>query len=153
MVAGRFGEAFIAQLLAKRGIVDVVQANTEGIDLFAISKKNSFIGKNKIIGISVKTRKNHNGIPLNYKQMQRAAKTWNIVPWVGIVISNDPQFSDAYLLPLKSALMVSSLGNHKKGKDYFLSGSKLRNGNLERYHLTTAIKEISTDPNRNKVES
>jgi hypothetical protein len=37
--AGRFGEAYIAHLLAKKGVVDVVQANSSGFDLLAVDRK------------------------------------------------------------------------------------------------------------------
>lgn len=142
-VAGRFGEAFIAQLLAKKGVVDVVEASGEGFDLFAITKRSSLIKKNTLVGISVKARKNYNGIPLRYPAVQRAAKTWHAEPWIGIVISNATEPPDAYMLPLKVAITISHKGNTKRGKDYLLSGSRLSNGDFERYHLTSyAAKEM-----------
>ncbi|MCL4373908.1 hypothetical protein M1367_03470 [Candidatus Marsarchaeota archaeon] len=140
--AGRFGEAYIAHLLAKKGVVDVVQANSSGFDLLAVDKKgrqlnsaNLSFRKGMINCISVKDRKFHSQIPLGYNKLKEAAKTWNADPWFGIVISNPPKLN-AYLIPLEDARKFSSYSSKKK--DYLLSEPRIRD---KKYTLATYAEE------------
>lgn len=146
--AGRFGEAYIAHLLAKKGIVDVVQANSSGFDLLAVDEKGHKLNSDglgfrqgKINCISVKDRKFHSQIPLGYDKLKEAAKIWNADPWVGIVISNPPKL-DAYLIPLGDALKFSSHDANKN--DYLLSVAGIRNN---KYMLATYAEESSIEEN------
>jgi hypothetical protein len=143
--AGRFGEAYIAHLLAKKG-VDVVQANSSGFDLLAIDKGNHKLNsyglrfrRGRLICISVKDRKLHTQIPIGYKKLDKAAKKWNADPWVGIVISNPPKL-DAYLVPLDEARELSKYNKNKK--DRYVSVSKIRD--KKKYTLAQYAEE-STD--------
>ncbi len=147
-VAGRFGEAYIAHLLAKKGVVDVVQANSSGFDLLAIDKKGHPLNSNglsfrqgRLNCISVKDRKFHSQIPLGYNKLKEAAKTWNADPWFGIVISNPPKLS-AYLIPLKDARKFSSYSKAKN--DYLLSEPSIRD---KGYTLATYSEEALDSEN------
>lgn len=146
--AGRFGEAYIAHLLAKKGVVDVVQANSPGFDLLAIDKKGHRLNSDglsfrpgRINCISVKDRKFHSQIPVGYNKLKEAAKTWNADPWVGIVISNPPKLN-AYLIPLEDIPKFSSYSSKKK--DYLLSEPRIRN---KKYTLATYAEEAPDDEN------
>lgn len=113
MVSGRFGEAYVSYLLVKRRIVDVVPANTAGFDLFAIDKKGKTFTKNKIVGISVRTRMHQSRFPLSSKKLARAAKTWGIEPWIAVV----SRHYSAILAPLKNAKKLRGrfkINRHRK---------------------------------------
>ncbi|MGC8478912.1 MAG: hypothetical protein ACP5NE_03230 [Candidatus Micrarchaeia archaeon] len=145
--AGRFGEAYIAHLLAKRGVVDIVQANSSGFDLLAIDKGNHKLNsyglrfeQDKLICISVKDRKLHTQIPIGYRKLAEAAKKWNAYPWVGIVISNPPKL-DAYLVPLDEAKDKFGKYNNNK-KDYYTSVPKIRG---EKKYTLAQYAEESAD--------
>lgn len=146
--AGRFGEAYIAHLLAKKGVVDVVQANSSGFDLLAVDSKSHQLNSDglsfkqgRLNCISVKDRKSHSQIPIGYDKLDGAAKIWNADPWIGIVISNPPKL-DAYLVPLDEAMKFAKYVNTKK--DYILLVSDIRD---KKYTLAAYAEEETLKEN------
>ena len=92
-ISGDFGEAFVAWLLAKDG-VQVVRAKTVGFDLFAIDPNGRYFDKDKIVGISVKTRisKEHRRfvptIPIHSEKIKQAQRIWKVEAWIAVVVGS-----------------------------------------------------------------
>ncbi len=119
MRSGDFGESFVAYLLSKKG-VDVVRASTVGFDLFAIDPVGGIFPKNKIVGISVKTRisKTHNKfvptIPIGESKIRSSMKRWRIEGYVGLVVRSQEEKSFAvFLFPIKNLKKLSGRAKRK----------------------------------------
>lgn len=126
LISGDFGESFVAYLLSKKGI-SVARASTVGFDLIARDRKGKVLTKNKISGISVKTRISKRakryvpGVPLGSSQTLPAAKKWGMKPYLAVVIGSINNHLDVFILPFKDAMRLK--GNIAK-KD-FIAASQL----------------------------
>jgi len=126
LLSGDFGESFVAYLLAKKGIT-VARAGTVGFDLLARDHKGNILAKNKISGISVKTRISKRakryvpGVPLRSAQTLVAAKRWNAEPYLAVVIGSINNRLDVFIIPFKKALTLSG----KIAKHDYLAAAQL----------------------------
>jgi hypothetical protein len=103
-IAGDFGEHLVGVLLAKRGIA-VAHAPMEGFDLIALDKRGVLLTKDKLIGISVKTRLlkdneySAHTIQTGADQANKAARIWQAEPWLAVVCGSVGYTLEAFLLP------------------------------------------------------
>jgi hypothetical protein len=118
-ISGDYGESFIAYLLSKKG-VNVVRAKTVGFDLFAIDKIGHILPKDKLIGISVKMRASRSNknylptIPMGSTNIIKASRTWNVIPYIGIVVGNKDGSISASVFPFAE---MHNLKGRAKRKD------------------------------------
>jgi len=104
-LSAEFGEALVAYLLAREG-VEVIRGPTMGFDLFAIDRQGRiFQSKDKLIGISVKTRllkrKQYysSTVPIDSKKVFKAREIWNVEAWLALVVGNVGYSLTVLLLP------------------------------------------------------
>jgi len=104
-VSAEFGEALVAYLLAREG-VEVIRGPTKGFDLFARDRQGRiFQSKDKLIGISVKTRllkekfEYSSTVPIDSKKVSEAREIWNVEAWLALVVGRLGYSLRVFLLP------------------------------------------------------
>jgi hypothetical protein len=103
-MAGDFGEHLVGVILAKSGIA-VAHAPMEGFDLIALDKKGVFLTKERLVGISVKTRLQRDNyisadvIDIGADQANKAAQIWQAEPWLAVVCGSIGYTLEVFLLP------------------------------------------------------
>jgi hypothetical protein len=105
-INGKFGEYLVAALVARQGIA-VTHAPTEGFDLFAVDHSGVvFSPRNKLIGISVKTRLIKGNyfidgtVGVDADKLKKAGQIWQAECWVGVVLGSIGRTLEAFVLPL-----------------------------------------------------
>jgi len=100
MVSGDFGELLLAYYFAKQKL-HVIVAKSAGFDLLVKDPMGKIFKKNKLIGISVKTRQQNSfslDLDKDIFKLERAAKVWDFIPYFCFVTPHE-----AWVFPLKVA--------------------------------------------------
>jgi|GEM_PF-4967346 len=91
LVSGDFGELLVSYYLVKRK-VHVIVAKSEGFDLLVNDANGFLFEKDRLIGISVKTRQKGSlclDLRKAYSRLRTAAKIWKFVPYFCFVMPRE----------------------------------------------------------------
>ena len=102
MVSGDFGELLLAYYFVKKKL-HVIIAQSVGFDLLVKDKKGVILPKNKLIGISVKTRQQKSySIDLRSDRikLKKASKIWKFIPYFCFISP-----LEAVIFPLNAAFI------------------------------------------------
>ena len=83
LVSGDFGELLVSYYLVKKKL-HVIVAKSEGFDLLVNDTRGLLFEKDKLIGISVKTRQKRSlclDLDIASDKLKRAAKIWKFIPY------------------------------------------------------------------------
>ncbi len=91
LVSGDFGELLVSYYLVKKKL-HVIVAKSEGFDLLVNDTRGLFFEKDRLIGISVKTRQKRSiclDLHIASEKLHRAAKIWKFIPYFCFVTPRD----------------------------------------------------------------
>jgi hypothetical protein len=91
LVSGDFGELLVSYYLVKKRL-HVIVAKSEGFDLLVNDTEGLLFAKDRLIGISVKTRQKSSlclNVGIASEKLLRAAKIWKFVPYFCFVTTRD----------------------------------------------------------------
>ena len=83
LVSGDFGELLVSYYLVKKKL-HVIIAKSEGFDLLVNDTKGLLFEKDRLVGISVKTRQKRSlclDLEIASEKLKRAAKIWKFIPY------------------------------------------------------------------------
>jgi len=83
LVSGDFGELLVSYYLVKKKL-HVIVAKSEGFDLLVNDTRGLLFEKDKLIGISVKTRQKRSlclDLDIASDKLKRATKIWKFIPY------------------------------------------------------------------------
>jgi len=87
-ISGNFGELLVSYILVTEKL-HVIIADSEGVDLLIKDKEKKIFNENKLIGISVKSRKNKShseDLTNSIENLESASETWGFIPYFCFVI-------------------------------------------------------------------
>jgi hypothetical protein len=100
LVSADFGELLVSYYLVKKKL-HVIVAKSEGFDLLVNDTRGLFFEKDRLIGISVKTRQKRSlclDLRIASEKLHRAARIWKFIPYFCFVTPRDVTIFPAELV-------------------------------------------------------